>query len=86
MDASEIIEAFGGYRNLADDLGLGRTTVFMWRTTGVPKARCLELAALAKERGLKGVTLEVLMQSKPTDPASLPPGSETPRKKHSLAR
>lgn len=79
MDASDIVEAFGGYRTLADDLGLGRTTVFMWRTTGIPKARCLELAALAKERGLASVTLEILMQSKPRS-ASPPPEPEPSRK------
>jgi hypothetical protein len=84
MDASDIIEAFGGYRPLANDLGIGPSAVFMWRDTGIPKGRCLELAELAKERGIASVTLEILMQSKPRAP--LPPGPEPQRKKRTLAR
>jgi hypothetical protein len=65
MDVTEIIEAFNGYRDLAAALGCGRTTVFMWETKGFPPARCLELADLAKSRGLKRITLRELMHAKP---------------------
>jgi hypothetical protein len=65
MEVAQIIDAFGGYRALADDLGCGRTTVFMWQTTGIPAARALELADLAKARGLKRISLKVLMEAKP---------------------
>jgi hypothetical protein len=67
MDVTSIIEAFDGYRALADSLGIGRTTVFTWQINGIPPARCLELADLAKSRGLRRITLKVLMQAKPRD-------------------
>ena len=64
MDATDIIDALGGYTELARTLNIGRSTVFMWHAAGIPKARCLELAELAQSRGLGDITLEVLMQSK----------------------
>ena len=89
MDATEIIEALGGYAQVARDIGIGRTGVFNWLKAGIPKARCLELAELAKRKGLSttrrtrggtrlGITLEVLMQSHPRLSPDSPDKRQTP--------
>jgi hypothetical protein len=77
MDVTDIIEAFGGSRRLAVELGAGRTAVCNWHRSGIPKIRCQELAELAKRRGLHmpftdnhgirrpGISLETLMLARP---------------------
>jgi hypothetical protein len=79
MDATDIIDAFGGYTALAKEIGLGRTAVYMWFSNGIPKARCLQLAKLATDRRIKvpiveggrrrrvSLTVELLLNSRPRE-------------------
>jgi hypothetical protein len=70
MNADEVIDALGGNSVIAKAIGVGRSAISMWRATGIPTARCLVLAQLARDRGVPGVTAEVLLSARP---APLPP-------------
>ena len=65
MDASDIIDQLGGNASLAVLLGCRQNTISQWRRYGIPPARCVRLAAIAKQQRRSGVTLDVLMRSKP---------------------
>jgi hypothetical protein len=61
MDNSEaIIVALGGTGAVAGALGQSDSTVSSWRTRGIPAGHWAAVVALAAERGVKDVTLEVL--------------------------
>jgi hypothetical protein len=64
MDTAAIIAALGGNQAVADELGLYPSAVSMWRTTGIPTKRCLELYEMAKRVRAKRITLEVLLRSR----------------------
>lgn len=59
----DIIDALGGTKAVADALGLSLSTVSSWRTkdrNSIPADRWLEIAALARDLGTNGITLETL--------------------------
>jgi hypothetical protein len=61
MDCSEaIIVALGGTGAVAGALGQSKSTVSSWRTRGIPAGHWAAVVALASERGVPGITLEVL--------------------------
>jgi hypothetical protein len=61
MDSSEaIIVALGGTGAVAGALGQSDSTVSSWRTRGIPAGHWAAVVALAVERGVNDVTLEVL--------------------------
>lgn len=61
MDNSEaIIVALGGTGAVAGALGQSDSTVSSWRTRGIPAGHWAAVVALAAERGVSDVTLEVL--------------------------
>lgn len=64
MTHKQIISALGGYRDLAADLDLHPTTTFKWMSTGIPSSRWVEIEALAKKRGKRGINLDVLAKGR----------------------
>lgn len=63
MDSSEaMIVALGGTGAVADALGQSDSTVSSWRTRGIPAGHWAAVVALATERGVSDVTLEVLAE------------------------
>jgi hypothetical protein len=69
MDHCQVINALGGYRVLSRTLRVDAAAVWRWQKRGIPSARWLPLVDLAKERGVEGVTLEVLARGQPAPPA-----------------
>ena len=74
MQTRDIIAAFGGYEQLARDVGVVRSATANWLRKGIPTGRCLQLAELARAKGLDqdgaqdgqarpAITLETLMRS-----------------------
>lgn len=55
-----VIDELGGTGKVASSLGLEDSTVSGWRTRGIPPARWPALVRLATERGVEGLTFEVL--------------------------
>jgi hypothetical protein len=47
------MDRFGGYLSLARALGVGRTTVLMWRSRGIPDGVKWRIIKLARERGMR---------------------------------
>ena len=65
---AEVITALGGYRSVAEALGgIPATTVFYWTRPdrGIPSHRWGDIAALAKRKRVRGVTVERLSETKP---------------------
>lgn len=61
MDSSEaIIVALGGTGAVAGALEQSDSTVSSWRTRGIPAGHWAAVVAMAADRGVTGVTLEVL--------------------------
>jgi len=60
MEHAEIINALGGPPAVAIDCNVDRSKPYVWRTRGIPPAHWLRLVAVAKERGVPGVTIEAL--------------------------
>jgi hypothetical protein len=61
MDSSEtIIVALGGTGAVAAALGKSDSTVSSWRTRGIPAGHWAAVVALAAEREVSGITLEIL--------------------------
>lgn len=60
MDHAEIIRKLGGYREVAENLGFDRSTVFKWSRDGIPPLRWQLIVDIAKEQGVKGVNMNAL--------------------------
>ena len=60
MDASQIIDEFGGPVAVAKRLGAGRTAVYNWRRDGIPAKFWLPLLDAAKAEGKGHITPEAL--------------------------
>lgn len=61
MDSSEaIIVALGGTGAVAGALVQSDSTVSSWRTRGIPAGHWAAVVAMAADRGVSGITLEVL--------------------------
>ena len=56
MDASQIIQAFGGPAKVAERFGANRTAVYNWRHTGIPARFWLTMVEAAKADGIAGIT------------------------------
>lgn len=64
MDAEAIITALGGPGKLSLILGLGQSAVSNWKSEGIPRSRCVQLAALADVLGRGDITAEVITRSR----------------------
>jgi hypothetical protein len=64
MDAGAIIDALGGSTRIAAELNLYPSAVSMWRRSGIPTARCLELFDMAGRLKVDSITLEILLRSR----------------------
>jgi hypothetical protein len=61
MDVDGIVEAFGGTGKLAAALRVNKSLVSSWKARGyVPASNWYAILALARRRGVKGITLQVL--------------------------
>jgi len=61
MDHAGIIAALGGAPSLSVVLGTVPRVVYRWASgRAIPPARWLQFVELARQRGLSGVTMEVL--------------------------
>jgi len=78
VNASTIIDAFGGPQALARLVQTNRSTISMWRRSGIPAGRCLQIAELAKRHGLQDYTLEVLLRDGVRPAADAGPDDEMP--------
>lgn len=56
-----VIEALGGRRAIAKDLGVGTTAISNWLKEGFPRLRIPRLLQIAREKGAQDVTLERLI-------------------------
>jgi hypothetical protein len=50
--STEFIDALGGTKNLAEELGVGQPCISNWRKLGIPPSWYLPLARKAVERGV----------------------------------
>jgi hypothetical protein len=64
MNASQIVDAFGGNAALAEAIGIGKNAISTWRKVGIPATRVHDLAQLAETRQVAGVNLKVLLQAR----------------------
>jgi hypothetical protein len=66
MDESEarkaLLDELGGRHTIAKDLGVGATAISNWLKDGFPRSRIPRLLQIARERGVKDVTLDRLIQ------------------------
>lgn len=60
MDAAEIIEALGGKHIIARAFGVTRTAPYNWVHDGIPAHLWPDFVELARKRGIKNVTFDVL--------------------------
>lgn len=65
MRVVHIIDAIGGYREVAREIDLDPTTVFKWLKNGIPSSHYPKIRDMAKAKGIEGITLEVLYASRP---------------------
>lgn len=65
MSVEKLIEDLGGTGAVAAGIGAELNTVSNWRTRGIPAGRWLAIVALAKKRGVRGVTFERLASLQP---------------------
>jgi hypothetical protein len=65
MHAIDIIDALGGDGPLSTRLQLGRSTVTMWRSRGIPAERALQLYQLIQTDRIAGVSLEAILRTAP---------------------
>lgn len=56
MNASQIIDAFGGIGPVADVTGASRSAVSNWRRDGIPARYWFALLDVARRKRMKGVT------------------------------
>jgi predicted RNA polymerase sigma factor len=61
---AQIIDAFGGREAVAELVGAKPRTVEMWKRIGVPHKHFALLVAIARRRGMRGVTFETLYAAK----------------------
>lgn len=61
MTTQEILDQLGGYKKVAEALGLNRTTVYKWLENGIPALRWLQIERLAERQGLTHITRETIM-------------------------
>jgi hypothetical protein len=66
MDVAQIIEAFGGQDEAIAILGVSKATLYLWEEEGIPPKRWKHLAEIAKRLSVPGVTMDVLMQARPS--------------------
>ena len=64
ITAGSVIDALGGTGKVASALDLDPSTVSCWRERGLPSSstRLRQLARLASERGVHGLSLETLAE------------------------
>ena len=65
MDHRELIEALGGYQEVAAKLGRHPTTVCRWQTAGIPPDMWPAVSRLAKRKRVARVSVESLERSSP---------------------
>lgn len=58
MKPRDVLDALGGYREVANDLGLEPTVVWKWQKFGLPAKRWPTIVALAKRKGRPDITLD----------------------------
>ena len=61
MDASQVIDAFGGVVKVANRFGAKRTAVYHWRNNGIPARFWVPILDAAQADGLSSVTREAGM-------------------------
>lgn len=66
MDVAQIIEAFGGQDAAITLFGVSKPTLYLWEEMGFPPKRWRQLAGLAERLNVAGVTLETIMEAKPS--------------------
>ena len=62
MDHAIIIDALGGPDALAAALGRDRSSVYRWRTQGIPPLRWADVARVAAAAGVTGATVAALAE------------------------
>lgn len=66
MDHAAIIEALGDYVAVAEVLGSHKSRTHRWKTEGIPLRHWSAVAALAKAKGVSGVTVASIAASHPS--------------------
>jgi len=66
MDVAQVIEAFGGQEAAAVLFGVSKPTLYLWEEVGFPPKRWKQLAGLAERLNVAGVTLDTIMQARPS--------------------
>jgi hypothetical protein len=59
-----MINALGGYRDLARRLAMNPVVVWRWQERGIPSRHWPRLIELAAEGGVPGITADTLMRSR----------------------
>jgi hypothetical protein len=60
MSPSQIIEALGGHRRVADITGVPPSVAHKWRIRGIPARYWPDVAAYAAEAGLRDISIDTL--------------------------
>jgi hypothetical protein len=61
MTPAQIIVALGDTAEVADALGVGLSVVSNMKVRGLPKSRLLAIYALAREKGINEITVDVIV-------------------------
>jgi len=76
MNASEIIDALGGIRVVAQATGAKRNAVTQWRRIGVPAKYWPTIVQFADAAGKSSITYAVLQASRPASVTSAKRGAD----------
>lgn len=64
MNHRQIVNALGGYRIIASDLGLSPVAVWRWQQRGIPAKHWPRVIEMARANGVDAVTSESLMRGR----------------------
>ena len=67
---TDIIRAFGGYRECQTTFGVSRSLLALWEVDGIPAKRWQQIVHLADKYGIEGVTLDMLSGLRPSKSAA----------------
>ena len=64
MTGTDVIKLFGGLGPVSQITGANRRAVEQWKRIGVPSKYWPELVSAADEKGIEGITFDVLRATK----------------------
>lgn len=66
LNVSQIIEAFGGYDPTRRLLGVSRSLLAEWETSGIPAKRWEQVAEIAGLIGRPDITVDIVRSASPS--------------------